>query len=128
MGKSRLFILSNNSNVANELQSAGFQTKECDGFGEIKIRAGILRSDAVVKVISFDALKMKEFYEAMKIVDSNIKGKPSINVICDETIDDLFDKVYSDDTLPDDIIVSADEFKNSISEFVLYPSAENIIN
>ena len=52
MGKSRLFILSNNSSVANELQNAGFQTKECDDCGEIKIRAGILRSDAVVKVIS----------------------------------------------------------------------------
>ncbi len=109
--------ISKAKDVEKGLNSNGFITKTT-AFGddyEKKVRVALLRADAVVIALSSATLKSDEFFQHLEIAKKyNRTSTPMIYLILDESIDDLFDKIYADESYSDDALIRADDFRDDL--------------
>ena len=101
--------------VENGLNKNGFITKTTTPGGDYdkKVRVALLRADAVVVALSEQSLKTDEFFNNLEIAKKyNRTSTPMIYLILDESIDDLYDKIYADESYSDDALIRADDFRD----------------
>ncbi len=117
------FIINNEDlNAFNEvfeaLSNKGFnlRTSLLANGSKISARASLIRSDAQIFVLSKLSLSDFDFYEVLdEFYEVNKKYNKKIFFYYNGKLDDIFDSVYDDDSLSDDIIIKADDFKESLS-------------
>ena len=117
--------------VESGLNKNGFITKSTTPGGDYdkKVRVALLRADAVVVALSEQTLKSDEFFNNLEIAKKyNRTSTPMIYLILDESIDDLYDKIYADESYSDDALIRADDFRDVLmsKDYISYDA--NVIN
>ena len=106
--------------IAAELSKKNFTVRMefPDSFDfDSKIRASLLRCDAVIYVISSQVLASDKYYELHGIVQENQRTpKPEVYVALNKSIDDLFLDIYKHDEYSDDILLRADDYRMELEQ------------
>ena len=106
--------------IAAELSKKNFTVRMefPDSFDfDAKIRASLLRADAVIYIISSQVLASDKYYELHGIVQENQRmPKPEVYVALNNSIDDLFLDIYKHDEYSDDILLRADDYRMELEQ------------
>ena len=106
--------------IAAELSKKNFTVRMefPDSFDfDSKIRASLLRCDAVIYVISSQVLASDKYYELHGIVQENQRTpKPEVYVALNKSIDDLFLDIYKHDEYSDDVLLRADDYRMELEQ------------
>ena len=81
-----------------------------------KIRIAFLRSDCVIVISSSKSLSLSNFYSGIETVKKNINSRPLINVLLGDSLDNIFNEIYQDDQVSDEIVLKADDYKRELEK------------
>jgi hypothetical protein len=101
--------------IAAELSKKNFTIRMefPDSFDfDTKIRASLLRCDAVIYVISSQVLASYKYYQLHDIVQENQRTpKPELYVALNKSIEDLFLDIYKHEEYSDEVLLRADDYR-----------------
>mgnify|MGYP004665595779 FL=1 len=100
-----------------------------DNSNKISARVTLIRSDFVIFFISKNILKDELFYSLInEFNDTNKKYDKPILFIANNSIDNLFDDVYKDEEISDEVVIKADDFKNYLSNTNVFYNVDDLLS